>query len=113
MASDAGARIVFCLDGVNLYEVAAVTFGYVVAAKILFAQFYVATGSTVAFHAVSLGMAISAIAPRLAGNGAVFSHPVRILMVLAGPVIVMGKCYPLFLMTVVAILQIQFRVFLV
>lgn len=105
VAAGTGLGIILGLDRVNTDEITAVVFGDIVLLEAVFAKFNVSATTEMAIRAEGLGMAFNAVSTTPAGYCPVFTHPVSILVVFSGPVIVMGQGDALGLVTFITILQ--------
>lgn len=105
VAAYAGLRVVLGLQWMNTDKVTAVVFWCVVAHKGVFAQLDIDTAAGMTITTESLRMALNTVCTRPTCYGPVLTHPVGVLVVFTGPVIVMGKGESLGLVTFIAILQ--------
>lgn len=108
VAADTGLLIVFGLDRVDADKVAAVVFRHVVALEGRGAQRRIYATADMAIVTERLCMAFDTVGAGLAGQGAVFPHPVGVLVVPACPVVVMGQGDTLLFVTGVTVLQLHF-----
>lgn len=105
VAAGTGLGIILGLDRVHTDEITSVILGDIVFLEAVFAKFNVSATTKMAIRAEGLGMAFNAVGTTSAGYCPVFTHPVSILVVFSGPVIIMGQGDALGLVTFITVLQ--------
>lgn len=101
-----GLGIVLGLDRVDTDEVTAVILGNIVLLKAVFTQFNISATAKMAITAKCLGMTFNTVCTTLAGYCPVLTHPVGILVVFSGPVVVMGQGDALSLVTFITVFEL-------
>ena len=109
----AGLGIVLSLDRVNTDEVTTMILGNIVLLEAVFAQFYISAATKMAIAAKCLGMTFNTVSTTLAGYCPVFAHPIGVLVVFSGPVVVMGQGDALSFVTFITVLKRHLGVFFV
>ena len=102
----AGLGIVLGLDRVNTDEITAVILGNIVLLEAVFAQFDISATTEMAIAAECLCMTFNAVGATFAGYCPVFAHPVGILVMFSGPVVVMGQGDALSLVTFITVFKL-------